>query len=161
MKLIAQNIEQEIYQFVDGIKDLLSSNLWNNLLMDCSKNEVLVLWLLYRQTEANMSQIADYIHVPLNTATGVISRMEKKKLVVRERSEEDKRIVTICLNEQGRAQIQAILQEFSFYAYQVSEEFSREEIKLLFSMLHKLMNIMKRERKKEAEKKKVRKIVID
>lgn len=161
MKSIAQNIEQEIYQFVDGIKDLLSSNLWNNLLMDCSKNEVLVLWLLYRQTEANMSQIADYIHVPLNTATGVISRMEKKKLVVRERSEEDKRIVTICLNEQGRAQIQAILQEFSFYAYQVSEEFSREEIKLLFSMLHKLMNIMKRERKKEAEKKKVRKIVID
>lgn len=161
MKSIAQNIEQEIYQFVDGIKDLLSSNLWNNLLMDCSKNEVLVLWLLYRQTEANMSQIADYIHVPLNTATGVISRMEKKKLVVRERSEEDKRIVTICLNEQGRAQIQAILQEFSFYAYQVSEEFSREEIKLLFSMLHKLMNIMKRERKKEAEKKKVRKIAID
>lgn len=161
MKSIAQNIEQEIYQFVDGIKDLLSSNLWNNLLMDCSKNEVLVLWLLYRQTEANMSQIADYIHVPLNTATGVISRMEKKKLVVRERSEEDKRIVTICLNEQGRAQIQAILQEFSFYAYQVSEEFSSEEIKLLFSMLHKLMNIMKRERKKEAEKKKVRKIAID
>ena len=73
--------EEGVYAYVEQIKELISSDLWGNLLLDCSKNEILVLWFLYRQQEVNMTQIAEYIHVPLNTATGIVARMEKKKLL--------------------------------------------------------------------------------
>jgi DNA-binding MarR family transcriptional regulator len=161
MKITATEFEQEIYRFVDSIKDLLSPEIWENILLDCSKNEILVLWLLYRQKEANMSQIAEYIHVPLNTATGIITRMEKRKLVIRERSIEDKRIVTIRLGEQGLAQIQAIIREISYYGTQVCAAFNQDEMDLFFRMMQKLMEIMRQERKTETAKSKIRKILIE
>ena len=41
------------------------------------------------KTQVNMTEIAEYIHVPLNTATGIINRMEKNGLIERTRSQED------------------------------------------------------------------------
>ena len=90
-----ENITQFVLDYVEEIKELLSSDLWENIFLNCSKNEVFVFWLLYRKNEVNMTEIADYIHVPLNTATGIIGRMEKDGLVVRTRSKEDKRVVNI------------------------------------------------------------------
>lgn len=52
-----------------------------NILLDCSKNEVFVLLDLLRQGEVTMSELAGYLQVPLNTVTGIITRMEKKQLV--------------------------------------------------------------------------------
>ena len=125
MKMTSSEMEKELFGFVDEIKDILSPELWGNLLLDCSKNEVLILGLLYRQSEVNMSQIAEYIHTPLNTATGIIARMEKKNLVVRERSVEDRRIVTVKIGEQGKVQMQSMLKEISYYGFQVLDEFSQ------------------------------------
>lgn len=161
MKITAMELEQEIYRFVDSMKDLLSPEIWENILLDCSKNEILVLWLLYRQEESNMSQIAEYIHVPLNTATGVIARMEKRGLVIRERSTEDKRIVTLQLAKQGMAQIQSVIHKFSYYGTQVYESFSQEEMELFYRMIQKLMEIMKQEMKADIERPKIKKIMIE
>lgn len=161
MKIPETQMEQEIYNFVDQIKELLSPRIWENILLDCSKNEILILWLVYRQEEVNMTQIADYIHVPLNTATGIIARMEKRGLVIRERSAEDKRVVTIRLGEQGAGQIQAVLKEMMYYAGRVMEEFTEEEMGLLFRMLHKLLCIMQETRGKESVRKGIKRIKIE
>ena len=138
-------IEQQIYQYVDQIKDLLSSELWENILLDCTKNEILVLWLLYQSKEVNMTQIADYIHAPLNTASGIITRMEKRKLVSRQRSQEDKRVVTITLGGKGEAQIQAIIKEVVFYGSKIMQSFSQEEIQIFTRMMDRVISIMKEE----------------
>ena len=69
-------VYDNIVEYVEEIKELLSSDLWGNIFLNCTKNEVLVFWLLHRKKQVNMSEIADYIHVPLNTATGIIGRME-------------------------------------------------------------------------------------
>lgn len=161
MKITGAEFEQEIYRFIDELKDLLSPRIWENLLLDCTKNEILVLWLLYRKESVNMTQIADYIHAPLNTATGIIARMEKKELVIRERSSEDKRIVLIVLGEKGREQIQAIFNEFMFYGSRIIEAFSEEEMQVFFRMTEKIRDIMKEERNTEAGKTKVRRILIE
>jgi len=154
-------IEQQIYQYVDQIKDLLSSELWENILLDCTKNEILVLWLLYQSKEVNMTQIADYIHAPLNTASGIITRMEKRKLVSRQRSQEDKRVVTITLGGKGEAQIQAIIKEVVFYGSKIMQSFSQEEIQIFTRMMDRVISIMKEERLKDTVHTKVRKITIE
>ena len=161
MKLTEELFEQEIFGFIDQLKDLLSPQIWENILLDCTKNEILILWLLYRRQNVNMTQIADYIHVPLNTATGIIARMEKRMLVVRERSNEDKRIVTIRLGQQGEVQMLAMIKEFTSYGRRVLEVFSTEEIELFSRMMKKLIEIMKEERKENPIKNKVRKIEIE
>lgn len=151
MEITQEGFEQEIYQFIDKIKDLLSPQILDNILLDCSKNEILVLWLLYRRGTVNMSQIAEYIHVPLNTATGIVARMEKRELVIRERSAEDKRIVFIRSGTKGTEQMQAMIKEFMHYGTLLMANFSQEEIILLLKMIDKLMGIMETESQNKIE----------
>ena len=161
MKVPEIQYEQEIFDFIDQIRELLSPRIWENILLDCSKNEILILWLLFRRREVNMTQIAEDIHVPLNTATGIVARMEKRKLVTRERSQEDKRVVTIRMGSQGESQMQAMIQELMRYASRVMESFTEEEMGLLFRMLEKLLDIMKEERNRDTGKPRIKKITIE
>ena len=156
-----KEIQQELFQYVDQIKELLSPEIWQNVLLDCTKNELFVLWFLYRNTEVNMTQIAEYIHVPLNTATGIISRMEKRNLVVRQHSAEDKRVVTISLGEQGNSQLQAVMQEIMYYISRIFAEITPEESKLLFKLMENVITVLRTKREAVPEKKKIKKITIE
>ena len=165
MKPVQEGMSQETFDtitnYIEEVKELLSTEIWENIFMDCTKNEVLIFWLLYRKNEVNMSEIADYIHVPLNTATGVVGRMEKKGLLERYRSMEDKRVVLIRFSEGGRLQFQKLFNEIMYYVVQVMGTLSQEETALFGKMMVKVTEILKQERKKEETAKKVRKIVIE
>jgi DNA-binding MarR family transcriptional regulator len=157
-------LEDIIFQYIDKFKLLFSADTWQNILMDCSKNELFVLLLLYRQNEVNMTQIADYLNVPLNTATGIVARMEKKEIIIRQRSPEDKRIVTISMTKEGKGYIQNIMKEFLHYGQLIMDSFTPEEIQLIFQTVDKGINVLTKEHKNIEEsdqKKKVRKIEID
>ena len=54
-----QELEQNIAAFVDEVKELLAPEIWQNILLDCSKNELFLLWLLYREKEVNMTRAAE------------------------------------------------------------------------------------------------------
>lgn len=165
MTLKEQGISQEKFQtvieYIEEIKELLSSDIWGNIFLNCSKNEVLVFWLLYRRKEVNMSEIADYIHVPLNTATGIINRMEKNELIVRNRSKEDKRVVLIGFSEKGMAQFQNLINELMYYGIKVMNSFTEEEIAIFYKMTSSIKDVLKQEKKKGQVQKKVRKIEIE
>lgn len=152
-----QNLEDVIFGYIDKVKQLFSAGIWQNILMDCSKNELFVLLLLYRQSDVNMTQIADYIEVPLNTATGIVTRMEKKNIVLRERSPEDKRIVTIRMTAEGKECILNIMKEFLHYGQLITDCFSASEMQLLFQMVDKGVQVLTAEhdRRQEAERKTV------
>lgn len=158
------NLETMIFEYIDKIKYLLSPEIWGNELFNCSKNEVFVLLLLYRRSDVNMTQIADYLTVPLNTATGIVARMEKRDLLVRERSSEDKRVVTIKLTDSGRATIRDILNEMIRYGQLMMDSFTEEEAKLVFKLVDKVMDTLSRDASQTAAKpteSKIRKIMIE
>ena len=165
MNLSNQGVPEELSQFIidyiEEVKELISADLWENVFLNCSKNEVLIFWLLYRKEEVNMTEIADYIHVPLNTATGIISRMEKNGFVVRTRSEEDKRVVHIRFSEKGMAQFEALVNEMLRYGMQVVGSLTKEEMDLLHKVTEKVIGVLRQEKKKETEPRKIRKIEIE
>ena len=158
---IPKDIFEMMIQYVDEIKELLSSEIWENIFLNCSKNEILIFWLLYLKKEVNMTEIADYIHVPLNTATGMIGRLEKNGLVERTRSAEDKRVVLIRFSEKGSRQFQKLMGELLRYGGKIFSEMTEEEVQLFFKMIEKAKRVLKEDRKKEEPQKKVRKIVIE
>ncbi len=165
MELTNQGISQETFQtiteYIEEIKELLSSDIWENIFLDCSKNEVMIFWLLYQRSEVNMTEIAEYIHVPLNTATGIITRMEKNELIVRTRSKEDKRVVLIGFSEKGMTQFQKLVNELMYYGMKVMSSFTKEEMDLFYKMTTKVKEILREEKRKEDSPKKVRKIAIE
>lgn len=164
MEQEVHKLENIIFQYIDRIKLLFSADTWQNILMDCSKNELFVLILLYRQSDVNMTQIADYIGVPLNTATGIVARMEKKGIIIRERSPEDKRIVTIRMTSEGKDCILSIMKEFLHYGQLMMESFTADEVQLIFRMIDKGINVLQAENIRNQEEKqntKVRKIEIN
>ena len=110
MNINFDNLEDTLFEILDQVKVLISQETWENILLNCTKNEMLVLMLMYRSSDVNMSQIAEYLNVPLNTATGIVTRMEKKDMVARVRSAEDKRVVLIVLTEAGQVQINTMMQ---------------------------------------------------
>lgn len=165
MNLSNQEISQETFRaiadYIEEVKELLSSDIWENIFLDCSKNEVLIFWLLYQRDEVNMTEIAEYIHVPLNTATGIINRMEKNELIVRTRSKEDKRVVLIGFSEKGMTQFQSLVNELMYYGMKVMSSFTKEEMNLFYKMTTKVKEILRQEKRKEDTPKKVRKIIIE
>jgi len=165
MKLNEQGISQETFQmiidYIEEVKELLSSEIWENVFLNCSKNEVLIFWLLYQRHEVNMTEIAEYIHVPLNTATGIITRMEKNELIVRTRSKEDKRVVLIEFSEKGMMQFQNLINELMYYGMKVMSSFTKEEMALFYKMTTKVKDILRQEKRREETPKKVRKITIE
>lgn len=147
--------------YIEEIKELFTLDLWGNIFLNCSKNEVLIFWLLYRKGEVNMSEIADYIHVPLNTATGIVSRMEKNGLIERTHSKEDKRIVLISFCEKGRAQFKALVDELLTYGMKVIGTLSADELKILNNLFSKVKDVLKEEKAMTKPVNKVRKITIE
>jgi MarR family transcriptional regulator, organic hydroperoxide resistance regulator len=95
------HIENLIFNYIDEFKVLFFPDQWSDIFIDFSKSELLAMLFLYRYKNANMTQIAEFINAPLNTATGVIGRLEKKQMVERVRSSEDRRIVLITLNDKS------------------------------------------------------------
>lgn len=165
MKLNEQGISQETFQiiidYIEEAKELLSSDLWENIFLNCTKNEVLIFWLLYQRNEVNMTEIAEYIHIPLNTATGIIDRMEKKELVARTRSKEDKRVVLVGFSEKGMTQFQNLINEMLYYGTKVMSSLTGEEMQLFYKISAKVMEVLRQEKKKESIPKKVRRITIE
>ncbi len=158
---ISKDIFQTIINYIDEVKELFSSEIWENIFRDCSKNEILIFWLLYQRDEVNMTEIAEYIHVPLNTATGIVSRMEKNGLIQRCRSEEDKRVVLIGFSQKGKTQFQSLVGEMMRYGTKVFSELTAEEIELFLKIMDKVKVVLKEDKNKEKASKKVRKINIE
>lgn len=157
-----ETLEDYIFRYIDKVKILVSPETWQNLLLDCTKDEIFILLFLYRKGEVNMSMIADYIHVPLNTATGIVGRMEKKKLVERYHSKDDKRIVKVQVTEEGTRYIGNILKEIMRYVSVIMESLSPEEIQTLFQTVNKITDALAEAGQKEQETQvKVKKIMIE
>ncbi len=158
---IQKDVFQTIIGYVDEVKELISSELWENVFLECSKNEILIFWLLYRKEEVNMTEIAEYIHVPLNTATGLVGRLEKRGLIERSRSEEDKRVVLIRFSNKGLKQFKLLTAEMIRYGTRIFSELTDEEIALFFKMTEKVKKVLKEDKSKKETPKKVRKITIE
>ena len=90
-----------------------------------------------------MTEIAEYILAPLNTATGVISRLEKKLMVERIRSSEDRRIVLITLTKAAGIVIEKEKAMITKYLIEIYGSLTQEEISSALSIYKKVLGVFK------------------
>lgn len=70
--------------------------------MECSREEIRALVLLGSAQRATMSGLAEDLGVPLSTATHTVDRLVAKGIVMRIRSEEDRRVVMVEMSGFGK-----------------------------------------------------------
>ena len=87
--------------------------------------------------------------------------MEKRNLVLRQRSIEDKRVVTIRLDSKGTEKINSIIKEAMRYSSSLMKAFTKEEIEVFLDMLQRAVEVLKQESLKDKNKKAIKKINID
>ena len=158
-------LEGFIFEFIDQCKFLFFPEQWNNTFLDYSKNEVFTLLYVYRKGGSNMTEIADYLGIPLNTSTGIVGRLEKRGVIKRARDVVDKRVVTIAICEEGKEFVAASMKDLERYYKLFMGTVTEEEKLILFRIAAKFIDIMtsdlaKKEQVQET-KKTIRKIIIE
>jgi DNA-binding MarR family transcriptional regulator len=86
-----------------------------------------------------MSDFANAIGVPVSTATHMIEKLVRKGLVVRVRSEKDRRVVHVELSEEGRKREHHFLQNRVAMGRDMLTPLSRGERELFLEMLVKMV----------------------
>lgn len=131
---------------LDNLRKIFFPEEWIELDQEISKTELLSLLIVDRHGEVIMSQIADYIHVPLSTATGLVNRLVKDGFLQRERSEEDRRIVSIRLTEKGKNLVNSLKNTLESYLGRINSVLTDEERKILFEVFGKIIELINREK---------------
>ncbi|TAE31535.1 MAG: MarR family transcriptional regulator [Candidatus Kapaibacterium sp.] len=73
----------------------------NDAYTGVSKQELNIISIVGRRSGAIMREIAEDAQLAVSSVTPIIDKLVEKKLVKRERSEEDRRIVSVELTEKG------------------------------------------------------------
>lgn len=146
--------------YVDRFRVLLSPQTWQAIGMDLSKNDFLTMVLLYRGGEARMSEIADYLAVPLNTATGIVGRLQKQRLVERRIGTADRRVIVVSLTREGEGLFAQGMREGLSIASRVLEGLTDEQVSLLLQVVDRLLAVLTADHETEPRRQ-VRQIVIE
>jgi len=108
--------------------------------------QFLCLKFLYKQNNyaANHKQIKDYLQLNASTVTGIVNRLEKKKLVAKLPSAEDKRQTIIAITTQGVDLLKKAPDPLHERLKIKLQELSKEELKALctaFDTITDFLNI--------------------
>ena len=112
--------------------------------LNLNKPELLTLESISKQKEITMSKLAQNLDIGFSTATSIIDRLIKKKLVVRERNGGDRRVVKIILSKEGEKIISSY-QELKKISFKKMIEFLTEDEQESFILvLEKIANRMQK-----------------
>jgi DNA-binding MarR family transcriptional regulator len=112
-----------------------------------SWQEIRVLRAAGRQECCTMSGLADAICLSLSSATGLIDRLVGKKLIKRDRSSEDRRVVQVELTEQGRELHEETMEGPVEFSRGLLKGLNAEEQDALVSLFVKISERIKTEKK--------------
>jgi len=141
-----------MYQELDILKRLI--NLREILFAEISKafaeqelssTEIFVIYVLqHKKTEIKAGDLAAELFLPLSTLTGILDKMVDKGIVLRKRSDSDRRVVMIELNPEFKSRSDSCLEKLLSIAKEISDEtppgwFHRfgEDLKLLEDIMEK------------------------
>ena len=103
-----------------------------------SPQEIQVLLTCGRRGPCIMSSISAAIHLSLSSVTGIVDKLEEKKLARRDRSTEDRRIVQVELTDEGRRLHKLALEGHIQFAHSMLKALDPEEQDSLVKLFRKV-----------------------
>lgn len=107
-----------------------------------SASQLNCILALYENGPLPPSQIAKHIMVNSSTVTGIIDRLEKKRLVERRRISQDRRVITIHLTDEGKAHAEHAPPPIQQKIIDGLKTLSQQEIEQIVKALSTLTNML-------------------
>lgn len=104
----------ELYECMNALTARImqtQQNLFDGDLGKFNIKDINVLRVLGMLGECKMRDIANALRIPESTLTGLIDGLVKKKYVERFRTDEDRRIVKVCLTDKGNNVINTLTEK--------------------------------------------------
>jgi DNA-binding MarR family transcriptional regulator len=102
------------------------------------------LWVLWIWGEMESRDFAAAVGISRPTATGVLSTLQRRRLVRRKKAAADGRIVLVSLTPSGRRKIEELFPRFNTEEARVASAVSEEEQDRLASILRTLLRTVDR-----------------
>lgn len=111
--------------------------------------QLTVVKILEQIGDLSLSELSERIRAQNSTVTGIIDRMEREGLVVRERSKEDRRVVIIKLTPKGAALAEDIplepMKVFQGALASLTKDEMRELLRILLKVSKRVKAIVRRD----------------
>ncbi len=119
--------------------------------MDLTKSQEDILRFLHLHENESIIQkdIENFYHISNPTVTGLLNRLESKGFIVREFSNEDKRVRTIKITSKAKAVQEQIIHSITDFEAALVKDFSKEEKKMFFEFLERVNNNLEQEEKND------------
>jgi DNA-binding MarR family transcriptional regulator len=101
-------------------------------------NEFVVLRVLYWRNEEMVSRVASELHVSNSHITAVSEKLIQKGLLIRSRSETDRRVVMLKITEQGKKLVEEMEMKKRDYIKEKFSFLTEEEIKAMIDAYKRL-----------------------
>jgi len=111
--------------------------------LEISREEIRAMIILDSGQRIIMSNLAEALGVPLSTATHTVDRLVAKRLVVRNRSEKDRRVVQVEMSEYGRKLQASYRDKRRLMARSWLEPLSRDEREVFLKLMDKITLLAK------------------
>lgn len=108
---------------------------------DLTPVQYAVLYCLWENDKKSPKEIAERLKLENSTISGILERMEKKGLIKRMISKEDRRFIQIMLTEKGAALEEDVLAAVDEVNEEVMSVFSKEECENLKTQLRVLAGL--------------------
>ena len=132
-----------VEKFITGFESLMlkMQQIDTNCLQtygDVTKREFNVLIMLGKSERMIMKEIADFLCVPVSTATTIIDKLDEKGYLSRTHSPTDRRTIVVALNEEGRSIYLSLRKKLKSFGGEVMNKLDESEKSYFVYLLGKV-----------------------
>ena len=110
--------------------------------VDFNEKELLILNYLGQNKDAKMSELAEIMSAPFSTLTSVVDKLVEKKILCRYHSSEDRRVVLVCLDKNGKEIYDNFLQHKNKIAKTILNHFDEKDREQLIGYMERVPNAL-------------------
>ncbi len=139
MKQSYINEIREFNRFYTKIIGLLDKHILNSRF---ALPEVRVLYELYNNEKMTASDIISYLQIDKGYLSRILKQFEKKKLILKVRSKDDKRSTHIALSKFGKSEFEKLNQASNNQIAGIFNQLSDEECKQLIEKMNSIKAVL-------------------
>ncbi len=107
--------------------------------------DMYVLERLYRKGKMTSKDLSKEYGIPPSTLTGIIDRLESKKLIERSRASADRRAVELLVTQEGKAVVERHIKEDMLFSKNLFNTLDKEKKEMLQELLQELLQKVKKD----------------
>jgi DNA-binding MarR family transcriptional regulator len=139
--------QEELEQYIDRLQQIFLHTMRkiSKKTTDCEPKltgpQFFILQLLHNEGRSTVSSLAEEMAVKPSAITAMIDRLLKQGYVLRDRDEQDRRVVFVQISEAGRGILEETLQKRKKILAQYLSHLEREELESLISIYEKISRL--------------------